>query len=114
MTSSKPVIITCRKYGSNPFVKDETKRIGILKDSVNLGADYIDIEYDAGEKSINALIKNKKSAKIIVSYHNFKETPSNIAQVFENIKKLFPKDSGVEIFKQRILGMPAVLIAIKV
>jgi|SRR3989338_351402 len=90
MTSSKPVIITCRKYGSNPFVKDETKRIGILKDSVNLGADYIDIEYDAGEKSINALIKNKKSAKIIVSYHNFKETPSNIAQVFENIKKLNP------------------------
>lgn len=29
-------------------------------------------------------------------------------------KKLFPKDSGIKIIKQRILGMPAVLIAIKV
>ncbi|MBI2101553.1 shikimate dehydrogenase [Candidatus Woesearchaeota archaeon] len=87
----KPVIVTNRKKGEGGlFNGSEAKRIEILKNAIKFGAGYADIEYSSGKESIRNLIQNKRKTKIIVSYHNFKETPANIKKIYGNIKKLNP------------------------
>ncbi len=52
----------------------------LLQKAIELGADYVDVEYD----SINQIIR-RGSSKIIISYHNFKETPQNISKIYYDI-----------------------------
>ncbi|MBI2659653.1 shikimate dehydrogenase [Candidatus Woesearchaeota archaeon] len=86
----KPVIATNRKSNEGGFFRgNEKKRVGLLKTAIDLGADYADIEYSS-QASSKFLIKNKKNTKIIVSYHNFKETPDSIKKTYGNIKSLNP------------------------
>lgn len=87
----KPVLVTCRnKNEGGIFNGSEAERMVVLKTSIDNGADYVDIEFSSGNKNVDYIIKNKKDAKVIVSYHNFKETPKNIRRVYENIKKTNP------------------------
>ncbi|MBI2654647.1 shikimate dehydrogenase [Candidatus Woesearchaeota archaeon] len=85
----KPVIATCRKKSEGGFFSgSENERINILKNAVKLGADYVDIEYSSDKNVIKDIIKNK--TKAIVSCHDFKQTPSNLGDIYNNIKKLNP------------------------
>src|SRR5664280_918079 len=85
------IIVTCRKKeeaaqvlesrdtgGRNKDQKD--KKMAILKHAVELDADHIDIELSEGNDAIEELKscceKWGGSTKIIISYHNFKRTPS--------------------------------------
>ncbi|MFH0868171.1 MAG: shikimate dehydrogenase [Candidatus Woesearchaeota archaeon] len=82
--SKKPVIITNRrKIDGGKFEGSEEERLAALKQAIDLGADYIDIEIDS---DYNKVIRNKKNSKIIVSYHNFNETPNNINDVYNKLK----------------------------
>ena len=87
----KPMIITCRKGSEGGFSNiDDTERIALLMKSIEFNADYIDIEYSSNKNSIKKIIENKKNTKIIISYHNLKETPKNLKIIFNNIKNLSP------------------------
>ncbi len=88
---NKPIIITNRtKEEGGAFCGSEDERMAILKKAIELGADYIDIECSADKSSIKNLISSKKNTKVIVSYHNFNETPNNLKGVYSDIKKLNP------------------------
>lgn len=88
--SEKPVIATDRKRSEGGFFKgSEAERIEMLKNAANYGAEYVDIELSSGDV-VKDLIKNKKNSKIIVSYHNFRETPDDINLVYKNINNLTP------------------------
>ena len=79
----KPVIVTNRpKHQGGLFAGDEESRISLLKKAVELNADYIDLEYDCVDK-----IKDLGDTKLIVSYHNFDETPKNVKQIHKNLTK---------------------------
>ncbi|MBR4266139.1 MAG: type I 3-dehydroquinate dehydratase [Bacteroidales bacterium] len=80
-------IVTCR-----PGVFDEETSMQYLETAAKSGAKYIDIEIERGIEKAQR-IKNAcqgTNCKLIVSYHNFKETPSAeslteiIDQCFEN------------------------------
>lgn len=87
----RKVLATCRKHGEGGvFHGNEKEKAEILKNAVEYGADYADIEYSSGKDLIKNLIKNKKNAKIVVSYHNFLETPANIKEIYNKIKMLNP------------------------
>ncbi len=51
---------------------------GYLKNIIDLGADFVDVEIEEGNNYVNDLIKyaKEKNCKVILSYHNFNETPS--------------------------------------
>jgi shikimate dehydrogenase/3-dehydroquinate dehydratase type I len=85
------IIVTWRKKeeaaqaGESLGVGGETKdqkdkKMAMLKQAIELGTDYIDIELSAGNEAIEELKshceKQGGSTKIIISYHNFKKTPS--------------------------------------
>jgi 3-dehydroquinate dehydratase type I len=77
-----PVIATCRAG----FYNDD-KRLELLTIAVKNGATYIDIESESDENYRKTLIDvaNLYNCKIIISYHNFDETPD--IDILKNIVK---------------------------
>jgi len=88
-----PAIITNRvvREGGKIAV-DENVRTARLQKAIDLSAAYIDIELNNFYKFDR---KNSKTG-IIVSYHNFNETPS-----FENLQKIYDKivSQGADVVK---------------
>ncbi len=72
---TKPVIATCRpEREGGKFTGPSNDRITLLEKAAASGAEYVDVEHDVELDSINKLVKKTKT-KVIVSYHNFTETP---------------------------------------
>ena len=72
--------LECRVIATNRMVKEgglfngsENERTKILKD-VSKHADYVDIEMHTDPELRNKVVKSSKNS--IISYHNFKKTPS--------------------------------------
>ena len=85
-------IATIRPRSEKGFFNGtEAKRIGLLIKAAHSGADFVDVEYGTDKKSISRIHKGKKTARILLSQHNFEETPP-----YEELKKLFDEMSGVK------------------
>ena len=81
-----PVIATCRRpTDGGKWRGSERDRIMLLRAAIVNGADYVDLEHD-----IAGQIQRYGSTKRIVSYHNFRETPDDIAKIHEDLTKLDP------------------------
>ena len=81
-----PIIITCRatSEGGVQQVDDET-RLRLLVEGARRMADYCDVEaayYDAASKLSPDL------ARLIISYHNFTATPSDLNSVYDRVTAL--------------------------
>jgi len=89
--SEKNIIVTCRKKEEGgKFKKDEKRRLAIINYLLKLDFSYVDIE----ESSYEENLKPKKSkSKIILSYHNFKETPSewDLQKIVFSMKNKHPQ-----------------------
>ncbi|MDR2293509.1 MAG: type I 3-dehydroquinate dehydratase [Prevotellaceae bacterium] len=72
VTFKIPVIATCRTG-----IYDDCKRLELLTVAAKNGAKYIDIELESEENYKKKLgdIARSCNCKIIISYHNFNETP---------------------------------------
>lgn len=69
----KKTIFTCRKAEEGGLYKGtEEERVTLLQKAIGI-FDYVDIELSTIQK--HSFLRNDRT-KIIVSYHNFKETPS--------------------------------------
>ena len=78
---TKPVIITNRpEREGGKFKGSEQDRLHLLQKAIELGADYVDVEYDSIKQ-----ITRQNSSKVIISHHNFKETPHNISKIYNDI-----------------------------
>ncbi len=73
----KPVIVTNRRKeeGGN-YKGEERKRLSVLQEAIDLGADYIDVELATERSSLQDLIRNKRGTQVILSFHDFRRTPS--------------------------------------
>ncbi len=72
-----PVIITCRPVREGGrWAGDEGRRIALLEEADRLGADFVDVELEALPR-----FRRQGKGRIIVSYHNFEETPAEIAAI---------------------------------
>ncbi len=90
-----PVIITNRIVSEGgKFNGSKSEHIKILSEAMQLGAEYIDIEFSCGTKAIQTLKAQSKKTKLIVSYHNFENTPANLVARYENMKR-----AGADIIK---------------
>jgi len=77
-----PVIVTNRptRQGGS-WSGDEGRRLDLLAEADALGADYIDIELDALPR-----FRRRGHARLIVSHHNFQETPHNLPEIAQQIE----------------------------
>ncbi|XP_059652600.1 bifunctional 3-dehydroquinate dehydratase/shikimate dehydrogenase, chloroplastic-like [Cornus florida] len=76
--SPLPTVVTYRPiWEGGQYEGDENKRQGALKIAMELGADYIDIELQVANEFNNSIYEKKPDKfKVIVSSHNFHNTPS--------------------------------------
>ena len=81
----KPFIVTNRrKEEGGKYRGEEKKRLSVLEKAIDLEADYIDVELATETSFLKNLIRNKKKTQVILSFHNFRRTPSLI-----ELQKLF-------------------------
>ncbi len=91
---TKPVIVTNRPVREGgKFDGSEEERIALLKLAVRLQADYVDVEHDSIQH-IRRDTVHRVPTKIIVSYHNFRETPRDLTDIYKRLSQ-----SGADIVK---------------
>ena len=87
----KPFIVTNRKKEEGGKYKgEERKRLNVLQEAIDLGADYIDVELAAERSFLQGLIKNRRGTQVILSFHDFQRTPSlkELQRLFEQMVRL--------------------------
>ncbi|HYL97535.1 MAG TPA: type I 3-dehydroquinate dehydratase, partial [Blastocatellia bacterium] len=81
-----PVIITCRIPDEGGFqIIDDSIRLPLLIEGAKRFADYCDIEASRYQQAAN---QDPDESKLILSWHNFTETPADIEQKYTEIVKL--------------------------
>lgn len=79
-----PVVVTCRRAAeTGKWRGDEDQRRMLLRQAIVLGADYVDLEVD-----VAGSIPRYGKTQRIISYHNFKETPEDLDDIYADMLKL--------------------------
>ena len=94
---TKPVIVTNRPVREGgKFDGSEEERIELLKLALQLQADYVDVEHDSIQHICRGTgrLAHTNKTKLIVSYHNFRETPRDLTDIYKRLSQ-----SGVDIVK---------------
>jgi len=93
----KPLVVTNRrKEEGGQYEGEERKRLSILQEAIHLGADYIDVELATQRSWLQDLVRNKRGTQIILSFHDFRRTPS-----IKELQKLFGQmiQLGADVIK---------------
>ncbi len=78
-----PVIFTLRSYQEGGYYSGtERSRLETILEAARTGADYVDIEYSAFWQGI---IETVPKQQVILSYHNFEETPADLDSLLESM-----------------------------
>ena len=87
--ANKPVIVTARsKLDGGQFKGSEEKRVALLHDALETGADYVDIEVSTQREYLQPFLESHDTSKIIISYHDFSHTPEDLTPLYETMKAL--------------------------
>jgi len=87
----KRFIFTIRSKENGGFFQgSEKKRVELLKHGLTNNFGFVDIEYDFPKNIIKWFLKNKNKSRIIISYHNFVETSSNLDAICKKIIRQNP------------------------
>lgn len=82
-----PMIFTLRKKSQGGFYpQDETQRLQDILALCELNPDYIDLEYDVSPLFIEELTSRYPHIKLIRSYHNFEETPTDLMAILQSMQ----------------------------
>ena len=88
----KPVIVTCRPVREGgQFAGAEADRLRILREAFALGAEYVDVEWDADSVD---LIRARRGRGVVISRHLFEKTSVDARRLLADLKS-----SGAEIAK---------------
>ena len=80
-----PVVVTCRaSWEGGQFQGSEEERRRILESALELGAEYIDVEADAGFAP--DLIRSRAGRGIVLSSHCFGAPPSDLADRYARLR----------------------------
>jgi 3-dehydroquinate dehydratase type I len=93
----KSLIVTNRrKEEGGQYRGEERKRLSVLQEAIDLGADYIDVELATQRSLLQDLVRNKRGTQVILSFHNFRGTPS-----IKELQKLFGQmiQLGTDVIK---------------
>jgi len=100
-----PVIVTYRpRREGGRYDGPEPARLEVLRQAARLGARYIDVEHDA-----LAGLGDVPPAKVIASYHNFAETPADLAAIHARLAATGAAVVKVAVMANHILDTVAVL-----
>ncbi|MBI5475909.1 MAG: type I 3-dehydroquinate dehydratase [Ignavibacteriales bacterium] len=88
------IITNRRKTEGGKFTGSADRQFEILSEAIDFGAEYIDVEQSWGNNFLKKIQSIAGRTKIILSYHNYKETPDNLFKIYNSMRK-----SGFSILK---------------
>jgi len=81
---TRPVIVTITPREENgAFTGTDAERLALLEQAISLGAEYIDC--NLGWQALPRLLRIKGKTSIIVSSHNYAETPADLSALYREI-----------------------------
>ncbi len=84
-----PVIATCRPvWEGGRFEGSESDRLGILKQALELGAEYVDVEWNA--RVMRELLGETTRHRVVLSVHDFTGMPADVARLAAEMGRLAP------------------------
>jgi 3-dehydroquinate dehydratase type I len=89
----KPFVVTNRrKEEGGKYWVHERRRVKILEEAIDLGAEFVDVEIGTERSLLQSLITNKKGTQVILSFHDFQETPSQgeLKRLYERMARWKP------------------------
>ena len=87
--STLPIIWTVRSKGQGgAFEGSESEMMELLKLGVRLGAEFVDVEGCWSTKAKQAVLEDKRCARVITSYHDFTDTYYSAAMLDKVLKAL--------------------------
>jgi len=99
-----PIVFTCRNHEEGGYKKiDDDKRFELFQNAIeSTYIDAVDIELASGEEKIQHIksLAEKNGKKLILSYHNFAETPSEEFMI-EKMKEQL--ENGADIIKIAVM-----------
>ena len=88
----RPVIVTCRpRWEGGSFDGPEEDRRRLLSRALDAGAEYVDLEWQAG---FDDLIAGTAGRRIVVSNHEFKGVPADLTERYHAMRR-----TGAEVVK---------------
>jgi 3-dehydroquinate dehydratase / shikimate dehydrogenase len=102
--SPLPVIATLRpiRHGGS-FQGEEQSRFEILSKAGLSGAAAIDLEDDTSEEVLSKF--KKLDVPVILSYHNFKETPDSILSIYRQLRQRNPEAVKIAVMIQSLMDL---------
>ena len=97
----KPFIVTNRrKEEGGKYWMNERRRVGILEEAIELGAEFVDVEVGTERSLLQDLIANKKKTQVILSFHDFQGTPSQgeLKKLYERMARWEPNFVKIATF----------------
>ena len=80
----KPCIVTNRtKLEGGQFKGSEEERVHILREAMEAGVEYIDIESATPRQYLQPILEAKGKTKTILSFHHFSLTPDSLPGIYE-------------------------------
>ncbi len=74
----KPFIVTNRRKEEGGKCRvDERRRVEVLQEAIELGAEFVDVEFGTERPLLRRLIADPRRTKVILSFHHFQGTPSD-------------------------------------
>ena len=87
----RPVLVTCRAtWEGGHFKGSEDERQRILREALEAGAEYVDIEWKA--QGVDRWLRPEDRSRVVLSYHDFERMPSDLAGV---VREMRATGSGV-------------------
>ena len=88
----KPVVVTCRPaWEGGRFRGAEEERRNLLQQALELGADYVDLEWRGGFED---LIRGRQGRNVVLSMHDFERAPGDLAERYRAMRA-----TGAEVVK---------------
>jgi 3-dehydroquinate dehydratase / shikimate dehydrogenase len=103
----KPAIVTCRPLREGGmFDGAEEERLRILNDAHRLGAEFIDVEWDA---DVRALIDARRGRGVVVSRHIFDGTPSDTPAILDRLRAAGGEVAKLAVMTERVSDLHTLL-----
>lgn len=96
-----PLIVTVTMTAENGrFSGSDQERTALLRQAIECGADYIDVSCASAGR--DELIRDRGRTKVILSYHNYTETPPRIADTYAALKSCGADIVKIATFANRL------------
>tara|TARA_Y100000310_G_scaffold345136_2_gene462105 strand:- start:651 stop:1319 length:669 start_codon:yes stop_codon:yes gene_type:complete len=86
----RPVIVTFRQLNHGASI-EPTERMFLLHKAIELGAPYIDLDVETDEEFLDDFKDVSETTRIILSHHNFDDTPP-LPELLKKMEEMLEKE----------------------